>query len=164
MFCRLVGVARLDVAVGVGRGGFFQWVDGAPADGYRSPRRDGAVGMAVAVQSEMATPPIFRFGTDEQKARYLGPAIRGEKVACLGITEPNAGSDVASIETVAVRDGDDWVLSADAERARLRNVRGLEYLARLLAAPRTEIAASALVSGGVEAPGRRRPHRSRGSW
>ena len=53
-----------------------------------------------------------------------------------------------------VRDGDDWVLSADAERARLRNVRGLEYLARLLAAPRTEIAASALVSGGVEAPAR----------
>src|SRR5204862_4967091 len=71
----------------------------------------GGVGMAVAVQSEMATPPILRFGTDDQKERYLEPAIRGEKVACLGITEPNAGSDVASIETVAVRDGSDWVIN-----------------------------------------------------
>jgi alkylation response protein AidB-like acyl-CoA dehydrogenase len=66
----------------------------------------GGVGMAVAVQTEMATPPILKFGTEEQKERYLVPAIRGEKIACLGISEPNAGSDVASIETVASRDGD----------------------------------------------------------
>jgi len=66
----------------------------------------GGVGMAIAVQSEMATPPIHRYGTEEQKKRYLVPAIRGEKIACLGITEPNAGSDVAAIETSAVRDGD----------------------------------------------------------
>ena len=66
----------------------------------------GSVGMAVAVQSEMATPPIFKFGTEEQKLRYLAPAIRGEKIACLGISEPNAGSDVANIETVARRDPD----------------------------------------------------------
>lgn len=69
------------------------------------------VGMAVAVQAEMATPPIARYGTEEQKRRYLAPAIRGEKVACLGITEPGAGSDVASIETAAVRDGDGWVIN-----------------------------------------------------
>src|SRR5206468_9399900 len=49
----------------------------------------GGVGMAVAVQAEMATPPILRFGTEEQKRRYLVPAIRGEKIACLGISEPN---------------------------------------------------------------------------
>jgi alkylation response protein AidB-like acyl-CoA dehydrogenase len=71
----------------------------------------GGVGMAVAVQSEMATPPILKFGTEEQKERYLVPAIRGEKIACLGISEPNAGSDVGSIETTAVRDGDDWVIN-----------------------------------------------------
>jgi len=71
----------------------------------------GGVGMAVAVQSEMATPPIFRFGTEEQKQRYLAAAIRGEKIACLGITEPNAGSDVASIETTSRRDGDGWVIN-----------------------------------------------------
>src|SRR5438270_6068814 len=71
----------------------------------------GGVGMALAVQSEMATPPIAKFGTDEQKERYLLPAIRGEKIACLGISEPNAGSDVANIETTAVRDGGDWVIN-----------------------------------------------------
>jgi citronellyl-CoA dehydrogenase len=71
----------------------------------------GGVGMAVAVQSEMATPPIFRFGTEEQKRRYLVPAVKGEKIACLGISEPNAGSDVASIETTARRQGDCWVIN-----------------------------------------------------
>src|SRR5437870_7021983 len=71
----------------------------------------GGVGMAVAVQSEMATPPILKFGTEEQKQRYLVPAIRGEKIACLGITEPGAGSDVASIDTVARRDGDSFVIN-----------------------------------------------------
>jgi alkylation response protein AidB-like acyl-CoA dehydrogenase len=69
------------------------------------------VGMAIAVQSEMATPPILKFGTEDQKQRYLMPAMRGEKIVCLGITEPNAGSDVAAIETTAVRDGDDWVIN-----------------------------------------------------
>jgi alkylation response protein AidB-like acyl-CoA dehydrogenase len=71
----------------------------------------GGVGMAIAVQAEMATPPILRFGTEEQKHRYLIPAIRGEKVACLCISEPNAGSDVAGIETTARRDGSEWVIS-----------------------------------------------------
>ena len=71
----------------------------------------GGVGMAVAVQTEMATPPIHRFGTEAQKQRYLVPAIRGEKVACLGISEPGAGSDVANIETSARRDGSDWIVN-----------------------------------------------------
>jgi alkylation response protein AidB-like acyl-CoA dehydrogenase len=69
------------------------------------------VGMAVAVQSEMATPPILKFGTEDQKRRYLMPALRGEKIVCLGITEPSAGSDVAAIETTAVREGDEWVIN-----------------------------------------------------
>src|SRR3989449_7399516 len=71
----------------------------------------GGVGMAVAVQSEMATPPIFKFGTEEQKRRYLAPAVRGERIACLGISEPNAGSDVANIETVAHPDGDGYLIT-----------------------------------------------------
>ncbi len=65
----------------------------------------GGLPMAVAVHAEMATPPIFQFGTGEQKRKYLAPAIRGEKMACLGITEPNAGSDVAAIEATARREG-----------------------------------------------------------
>ena len=71
----------------------------------------GGVGMAIAVQTEMATPPILRFGTEEQKQRYLVPAIRGERIASLGISEPDAGSDVAAIRTTATRDGDGWIVS-----------------------------------------------------
>jgi alkylation response protein AidB-like acyl-CoA dehydrogenase len=71
----------------------------------------GGVGMAVAVQTDMATPPILKFGTKEQIDEYLRPAIKGTKIACLGITEPGAGSDVANIQTLAVRDGSDWVIN-----------------------------------------------------
>jgi alkylation response protein AidB-like acyl-CoA dehydrogenase len=71
----------------------------------------GSIGMAVAVQSEMATPPIYKFGTEEQKMKYLLPANQGKKIACLGISEPNAGSDVAAIQTTARRDGDHWVIN-----------------------------------------------------
>jgi alkylation response protein AidB-like acyl-CoA dehydrogenase len=73
--------------------------------------RSGGLAMGVAVHTDMATPPIHVFGTEEQKQRYLVPAIRGEKIACLGITEPDAGSDVSGIKTRAVRDGDDWVIN-----------------------------------------------------
>src|SRR5207244_9223490 len=68
-------------------------------------------GTAVAVQAEMATPPLFKFGTEEQKRKWLVPAIRGEQIAALAITEPDAGSDVAGITTVARRDGDHFVVN-----------------------------------------------------
>ncbi|HEX4732916.1 MAG TPA: acyl-CoA dehydrogenase family protein [Thermoleophilaceae bacterium] len=71
----------------------------------------GGLSMGVAVQTDMATPPVHLFGTEEQKQKYLVPAIKGEKIACLGITEPDAGSDVAGIKTTAVRDGDEWVIN-----------------------------------------------------
>src|ERR671915_346590 len=54
----------------------------------------GGVAMGLAVQTDMATAPINKFGTAEQKERYLRPSISGEKIACLGISEPDAGSDV----------------------------------------------------------------------
>ena len=73
--------------------------------------RCGGLGMAVAVQTDMATPPILKFGTEEQKQNYLVPAIKGTKVACLGITEPNAGSDVQNVQTWAKPDGDDWIIN-----------------------------------------------------
>jgi acyl-CoA dehydrogenase len=68
----------------------------------------GAIAMALSVQTDMATPSIDQFGTDDQKARYLAPAIAGEKIAAIAITEPDAGSDVAAITTRARRDGDCW--------------------------------------------------------
>ncbi len=71
----------------------------------------GGLGMAVAVQTEMATPPVFKFGTDDQKRRWLAPAIRGEMIAAIAITEPDAGSDVAGITTVARREGDQFVVN-----------------------------------------------------
>ena len=71
----------------------------------------GGLAMAVDVQSEMATPPVFRFGTEEQKQKWLVPAIRGEHIAALAITEPDAGSDVAGITTVARRDGDEFIVN-----------------------------------------------------
>ncbi len=71
----------------------------------------GGVAMAVAVQTDMAVPPVFKFGTEEQKQRYLVPAIRGEKIFCLGITEPDAGSDVAGIKTTARKVDGGWVVN-----------------------------------------------------
>src|SRR5215207_1749993 len=71
----------------------------------------GGLAMGVAVHTDMATPPVFLFGSDEQKQNYLVPAIQGEKISCLGITEPDAGSDVAGIKTRAVRDGDEYVIN-----------------------------------------------------
>ncbi len=71
----------------------------------------GGLVMGVAVHTDMATPPVHLFGTEEQKQRYLVPSIQGQKISCLGITEPDAGSDVAGIKTRAVRDGDEWVIN-----------------------------------------------------
>ncbi|HEV2372228.1 MAG TPA: acyl-CoA dehydrogenase family protein [Streptosporangiaceae bacterium] len=69
------------------------------------------VAMAIAVQTDMATPSLHRHGSEELKQRYLVPALRGEMVAAIAVTEPDAGSDVAGITTRAVRDGDDWVIN-----------------------------------------------------
>ncbi len=71
----------------------------------------GGTNMGFAVQSDMVLPPIHLLGTEEQKQRYLVPGIAGEKVGCLGITEPGAGSDVAGIRTKAIKDGDEYLIS-----------------------------------------------------
>lgn len=67
--------------------------------------------MSVLVQSDMGTGPLHIIGSDEIKRKYLAPAIRGQKIAALGITEPGAGSDVAGMRTTAVRDGDEYVIN-----------------------------------------------------
>lgn len=73
--------------------------------------RCGGVPMAIAVQTNMATPAIAEFGSEYQKQTYLRPAIRGEMVGAIAVTEPDAGSDVAAIKTFAKRDGDSYVLN-----------------------------------------------------
>ncbi|MFN0164102.1 MAG: acyl-CoA dehydrogenase family protein [Burkholderiales bacterium] len=71
----------------------------------------GGVPMAIGVQTDMATPALARFGSHELKEEFLKPAIAGDHVACIGVSEPGAGSDVASIKTTAKKDGDDYVIN-----------------------------------------------------
>ncbi len=72
---------------------------------------NAGVNMALLVQSQMATPIINEIGTDEQKREFLEPALKGEKIAALGVSEPGAGSDVANMKTTARIDGDDYVIN-----------------------------------------------------
>ncbi|MBI1377878.1 MAG: acyl-CoA dehydrogenase [Frankiales bacterium] len=69
------------------------------------------VPMGIAVQTSMATPALARHGSHELKKAYLEPALRGEQVCSVAVSEPGAGSDVAGITTRARRDGDDWVIT-----------------------------------------------------
>ena len=71
----------------------------------------GGLNMGMAVHTDMVLPPVEMLGTEDQKQRYLVPGIKGEKISCLGITEPGAGSDVAGIRTTARRDGDEYVIN-----------------------------------------------------
>jgi citronellyl-CoA dehydrogenase len=73
--------------------------------------RCGGVPMAIGVQTDMATPALARFGSDELRREFLAPAIAGEMVACVGVSEPTAGSDVAAIRTTARKDGGDYVIN-----------------------------------------------------
>ncbi|MFL5819346.1 MAG: acyl-CoA dehydrogenase family protein [Solirubrobacteraceae bacterium] len=70
----------------------------------------GGLAAGIGAHSSIALPPVWKFGTEDQKRRYLMPGIRGEKIAALGITEPDAGSDVASIKTRATREEGGWTL------------------------------------------------------
>ena len=71
----------------------------------------GGVPMAIGVQTDMCTPALARFGSDELKRNFLAPAIAGDMVGCVGVSEPGAGSDVANIKTTARRDGDDLIIN-----------------------------------------------------
>ena len=92
------GGMGLDYSYGLATAEALSWV------------RCGGVPMAIGVQTDMATPALARFGSDEVRQEFLAPSISGERVACLGVSEVGAGSDVASIRTVARRDGDDYLI------------------------------------------------------
>jgi citronellyl-CoA dehydrogenase len=92
-----------------GSGGDY-WYSVAKAEEYPRSRSAG-VGMGLLVQSDMATPCIAELGTKEQIEEFLKPAIAGDKIASLGISEPAAGSDVAGIRTFAKKDGGDYVIN-----------------------------------------------------
>ena len=71
----------------------------------------GGVPLSIGVQTDMATPALARFGSDELRHAYLAPAIAGDMVASIAVSEPHAGSDVAAIKTTARKDGDDYVIN-----------------------------------------------------
>jgi acyl-CoA dehydrogenase len=74
--------------------------------------RCGSAGLAAGLGSlDIALPPIVSLGTHEQKSRFITPVLRGDKIAALGITEPNAGSDVANIRTRAKKDGGSYIVN-----------------------------------------------------
>ena len=90
--------------------GLDWWYTAAYVEGLAQARNAGVV-MSILVHTDMATPIIAEIGTEEQKAEFLAPVISGEKIAALGVTEPNAGSDVSAIRTTARSDGDDYVIN-----------------------------------------------------
>ena len=71
----------------------------------------GALPMAIGVQTDMATPALARFGSQALCEEFLAPAISGKAVACIGVSEPHAGSDVSAIKTTARKDGDDYIIN-----------------------------------------------------
>ncbi|HEX6706118.1 MAG TPA: acyl-CoA dehydrogenase family protein [Albitalea sp.] len=71
----------------------------------------GGVPMAIGVHTDMCTPALTRFGSDELKRQFLAPAIAGDMVGCIGVSEPGAGSDVSAIKSHARKDGGDYVIN-----------------------------------------------------
>ena len=74
---------------------------------------NGGLDMARMATATLYGMPVSRFGTDEQKKKYLTPIIKGEKIGCIGITEPDVGSDTAGMKTIAEKDGDEWVINGE---------------------------------------------------
>ncbi|MDF1565500.1 MAG: acyl-CoA dehydrogenase family protein [Deltaproteobacteria bacterium] len=105
-----LGLLGINKGEDVGGAGLDYWYTVAYAESLAYSRNAG-VNMALMVQSDMATPIIDEIGSDEVKQEFLAPAIAGEKIAALGVTEPGVGSDVANLATTARKDGDDYVIN-----------------------------------------------------
>jgi citronellyl-CoA dehydrogenase len=105
-----IGALGINYPESVGGAGGDYWQVVVLAEELVHSRNSG-VNMAILVQSQIATPIIGEIGTDEQKKEFLAPALAGEKIAALGISEPDAGSDVANLRTSARRVGDEYVIN-----------------------------------------------------
>ncbi|MEO1581871.1 MAG: acyl-CoA dehydrogenase family protein [Pseudomonadota bacterium] len=103
----LLGIAKPEAYGGLDLDYTYQIVF-SEALGYTSA---AGVSMALGVQTDMATPALARFGSDEIKAEFLAPAIAGDRVCSIAVSEPHAGSDVAAIKTQARSDGADYVIN-----------------------------------------------------
>ena len=76
-------------------------------------RVDGGTGVILSAHVSLGSYPIFAYGTEEQKKKYLTPLAKGEKLGAFGLTEPNAGSDAGGTETTAVKEGDYYILNGE---------------------------------------------------
>ncbi|GAA4652722.1 citronellyl-CoA dehydrogenase [Kistimonas scapharcae] len=103
----LLGIAKPEAWGGMGLDYSYQMVFAEELGLSRA----GGVALAIGVQTDMATPALARFATDDLKEEFLAPAIRGEQVACIAVSEPGAGSDVAGLKTWARKDGNDYVIN-----------------------------------------------------
>ena len=103
----LLGIAKPEAFGGMGLDYSYQVAFAEELGRIRS----GGVGMAIGVQTDMATPALANHGSDELRRDFLTPTITGDMVCSIGVSEPGAGSDVASIKTSAKKDGDDYVIN-----------------------------------------------------
>lgn len=103
----LLGISKPESCGGMGLDYSYEMVAAEEFGAIRC----GGLPMAIGVQTNMATPALARFGSDYVKETYLAPAIAGDLVACIGVSEPGAGSDVAGLTTSATKDGDDYIIN-----------------------------------------------------
>ena len=78
-------------------------------------RVDGSVGLSVAAHNSLCSNHIYKYGTEEQRKKYLAPLATGKHLGAWGLTESGAGSDAASMRTVARKDGTDWILDGSKQ-------------------------------------------------
>ena len=84
-----------------------------------------ATGVILSVNNSLVCDPLLRFGNEEQKQRILRPLASGEKLGCFGLTEPQAGSDASNLQTVARRDGDDYIING--QKVWITNARDADW-------------------------------------
>ena len=103
----LLGIAKPEEYGGLGLDYTYQIVFSEALGATKA----GGASMAIGVQTDMATPALAKFGSDELRQEFLAPAIAGDRVCSIAVSEPHAGSDVAAIKTTARTDGDDYVIN-----------------------------------------------------
>ncbi len=103
----LLGICKPEQYGGLGLDYSYQIVFSEELGAVRS----GGVSMGIGVQTDMATPALAKFGSDALREEFLVPAIAGDAVCSIGVSEPGAGSDVAAIKTHASKDGDDYIIN-----------------------------------------------------
>jgi len=90
-----------------------------------------STGVIMSVNNSLYCFPVYAYGTDEQKRKYLYPCASGEKIGCYGLTEAGAGSDPAGMRTTAVKDGDQWVINGEKKFITNGNVASYSVIAAI---------------------------------